>query len=369
MSKTRLLFIDNLRIVLTALVVLHHLAITYGAPGGWYYNESQAEFPAIIPMAMFVASNQAFFMGMFFFISAFFIVPSLQRKGTKRFISDRLIRLGLPTLLFYFLVSPFTVFIRDRFIEHQDISFVELLQKGWGMSFGPMWFVEALLLFTVVYLLFRKLISKIKLSFPSTLQIILAALTVGLGQFLIRIEIPVGVSHEFTNFQFPFFLQYVFLFPLGIIAWQNNWMDAVNSKMGWRWFVFAQVLILVGFPILFILGGATEMGTGAFMGGLTWQCFAYAVWEQLLCFALIIGLLGIFKKRLNRQGEFARQLSGSAYGTYVFHTPILVAISALFLDFQIPQILKLIVLAPITLVACFGFAWLVKQMPGVKNVL
>lgn len=369
MSKQRLFYIDNLRIVLIALVVLHHLSITYGAPGGWYYNESQAEFPAIIPMSMFVATNQAFFMGMFFFISAFFIVPSLARKGNKTFIIDRLIRLGIPTVIFYFLISPFTVFIRNRFIQYSEDTFIEHLQNGSGMSFGPMWFVEALLLFTAVFLLVRLLKWKIKVKFPSTGLILLSAFLVGLGQFLIRIKIPIGNSHEFTNFQWPFFLQYIFLFLLGIIAWQNKWMEHINSKMGWRWFAFAQVLIFVGFPVLFILGGAVEGDTDVFMGGLTWQCFAYAIWEQMLGFSLILALFGIFKKRFNNQGKYAKQLSESAYGVYIFHTPILVGISVVFINFEIPQLLKLIVLAPIALCVCFLLAWLVKQIPGVKKVL
>jgi len=57
MNQSRLLYIDNLRIFLISLVVLLHLNITYGAPGDWYYNESEAEFPAVLFMAMFNATN------------------------------------------------------------------------------------------------------------------------------------------------------------------------------------------------------------------------------------------------------------------------------------------------------------------------
>lgn len=113
MNQSRLFYIDNLRIFLISLVVLHHLSITYGAPGGWYYNESEAGFPEVLFMSMFVATNQSFFMGMFFMISAFFIIPSLERKGTGKFITDRLLRLGIPLLVFYFLLNPLTVFIRN----------------------------------------------------------------------------------------------------------------------------------------------------------------------------------------------------------------------------------------------------------------
>lgn len=146
-------------------------------------------------------------------------------------------------------------------------------------------------------------------------------------------------------------------------------MEQITIKIGWRWFAFAQALIFIGFPVLFLLGGAAENGTEKFMGGFTWQCFSYTIWEQLVGFSLILGLFGIFKKRFNNQRSFAKKLSESAYGVYVFHTPILLAISSLFLNWQIPQLLKFIVLAPIALVSCFLIAWLAKQIPGVKRIL
>ena len=36
MRKARLFFIDNLRILLIALVIMVHLSVTYGGVGGWY---------------------------------------------------------------------------------------------------------------------------------------------------------------------------------------------------------------------------------------------------------------------------------------------------------------------------------------------
>ena len=35
-TKNRLLYIDNIRILLISLIVLLHLVITYGGPGDWY---------------------------------------------------------------------------------------------------------------------------------------------------------------------------------------------------------------------------------------------------------------------------------------------------------------------------------------------
>src|SRR5271170_3762294 len=93
----RAYYIDRIRVVLTALVVLHHSAITYGAPGGWYYRElpTTASITGIL-FTFFVSLNQAYFMGFFFLIAGYFTPASYDRKGPLRFAVDRLIRLGIP---------------------------------------------------------------------------------------------------------------------------------------------------------------------------------------------------------------------------------------------------------------------------------
>jgi glucan biosynthesis protein C len=54
-------------------------------------------------MTLFVAINQAFFMGFFFTLSSYFRPGSLDRRGAGRYLTDRLKRLGIP-MLFYALV-------------------------------------------------------------------------------------------------------------------------------------------------------------------------------------------------------------------------------------------------------------------------
>jgi hypothetical protein len=173
----------------------------------------------------------------------------------------------------------------------------------------------------------------------------------------------------FTNFQFPFFVQYAFLFVIGIIAYQNNWFNSITFATAKKWLITAQILIFIGFPLLFILGGAAESGGDKFMGGFSWQSLGYAIWEQLTGISLIIGLLGLGKKYLNNQGILAKNLSDSAYGVFVFHAPVIVAIAAIFAGWTIFPPIKFIVLSPGALLACFLVAGLLKRIPGVNKVL
>lgn len=368
-STSRLFYIDNLRIFLISLVVLLHFNITYGAPGDWYYNESEAGFPEIIIQTMFNMTNQAFFMGMFFFISAFFTAASIKRKKTGRFLKDRLIRLGIPLVVFYFLLNPLTNFIHYHFIKHEAVTFVGFLTNPHAWGFGPMWFVETLLIFTFIYLLVFNREKTIKMKFPGTGKLILAALVVGLTQYIIRIWLPVGWSLPHSGLQFPFFIQYIVMLVFGVIAYNNNWLEAISFKSAIRWFIFAQLMIWLVLPAVLYIGGK-ENGVEAFVGGGTWQSFAWAIWEQLVCVAMIIGLFGLAKRYFNKQGVLAQQLSGSAYGVYIIHPPVIVGLSALFVGWQnINQLLKFLVLAPVALLVCFSLAWLTRQVPGVKKVV
>jgi len=372
--KDKLYFIDNLRIFLIALVILHHLSITYGAPGGWYYKEAEIQDLSILLFAMFTATNQSFFMGMLFMISAYFIAPSLTRKGPRKYLADRLIRLGIPLLFFYFLINPLTSFLVRN--QHSDSDLFSshdiMLRKSFG--FGPMWFVETLLYFTILFLIYKSLVkneeeTNIKHPFPGNISIMLFILGTGCLTFIVRIWLPIGWVFQPLELQFPHFIQYVFLFIIGIAAWQNNWLNQISYHHGKRWFCFAQVLIWIGFPLLLVLGGAVGGNPDVFVGGFHWQAFGYAIWEQAIGSALIIGLIGIFKEKLITQGKMAEALSGSAYTVYVFHAPVLVFLTLLLADIQLNPIFKFIIAAPIALTVNFSFAYFIRKLPLARRIL
>lgn len=371
----RLFYVDNLRIFLISLVVLHHLAITYGGPGGWYYVENEPDSFSIFPFTLFLASNQSFFMGMFYMISAYFTAMSLSNKNTGKFISDRLIRLGIPLLIFYFIINPLTIFVLLRFAHGEDIRLIPWFLEHHGFGFGPMWFVEVLLIFTFGYVLYNAIflgknsISKSEKKFPKGYQIILAALILGVINFMIRTKLHLGWEIKHTGIQIPFFTPYVFLFIIGIVAYRKNWLDTITYSIGIRWFLFAQIMILIIFPLNMIFGLGSSGELDAFTGGWTWQSLSYSLWEPVTGFSLIIGLTGIFKKKLNSQNKLARQMSLSAYTVYVIHPLVLVSIGAFFKNFELYHFIKFIILAPVALIVCFVFASLIRRIPYVNKVM
>jgi hypothetical protein len=103
-------YIDCLRSVMIALVILGHTALTYGASGLWFYHElpPSATLSSMI-LTLFCVTNQAYLMGFLFLLAGYFTPGSLERKGYARFLNDRFLRLGLPLLAFSLFLGPLTV--------------------------------------------------------------------------------------------------------------------------------------------------------------------------------------------------------------------------------------------------------------------
>ena len=369
---SRIFFIDNLRIFLIALVVLHHLSITYGAIGGWYYKEVEGDLFTTVILTMFTASNQSFFMGFFFLISAYFTRISLERKTVGTFVKDRLVRLGIPLIVFFFVLSPLTNFIKVKFGDGVDIDLFEFVKQYHGIGFGPLWFVEALIYFSLIYAGYRWLSGRKAgapsepRKFPKPTIIALYALGISALSFVVRLWFPLGSELGYTGFQLPYFPQYIALFFAGLLFAKYNWFDAITFRQGVKWFAVAQVFIIVVFPIFFMFGGDDSE---AFRGGWTWQSAVLCIWEQVTGFSLMIGLTGIFNEKLNKQGKLAQLLSGSAYAVFIIHAFVVVALSLIVKDWVVYPVLKFIVLTPFALFFCFGIGMFLKQIPGVNKVI
>ena len=166
----RLLYLDNLKVCLTVLVIFHHAGQAYGDGGGWAYHPSNpAEFMPWI--WHFFSVNAAFFMGLFFLISGYFVPTSFDKQGAKVFVQKKLMRLGIPLLLMGGLISA-------------------LSGKP---EIGHMWYIESLLVFCLVYALirqFRKPIDGKCSSKPTIIGLLIFGSVMGLGSYLIRLVSP-----------------------------------------------------------------------------------------------------------------------------------------------------------------------------------
>ncbi len=376
----RLLFVDNIRVFLTVLVLLHHLMITYAHTGGWPYLEGTPDFVTKAFGAWLCSVDQAYFMGLFLLISAYFVPGSYDRKGPGRFLRDRLIRLGIPLAVFSWVISP--LFVYALYPQNQRLPFfgffpVEYFRNGPLLGAGPLWFVETLLIFSLVYVGWRLLAparspmqarSAAEAQFPSNIVIAAFVLLLAAASFLVRLVFAMD-SYTFQplNLQIPFFAQYIALFVVGLVAYRRNWLIGLPDAVGRRWLWAGGVLVLL-WPVLAIALKAPQDDT-PIKGGWHWQAAAYALWEAAMCVSACIGLVYAFRRYLNGRGRLAGLLVPNAYTAYVIHAPVIVAVALAFRYVALYPLLKWGVVALVAVPLCFALSILVRRLPYADHVL
>ncbi len=370
---TRAYYIDRLRVLLTMLVIFHHSAIAFGASGGWYYVSSQTAtgVPQMI-LSLFMAIDQAFFMSFFFFISALLMPASFERKGFGTFLKDRLIRLGIPLVVYTLLINPVLIYGIHKYLGRETGSFLNFL---WIIDTrhpgpGPMWFVLTLLIFETVYGLIRRFTSGAKPErsekpLPSAIQIGLFILGTGIMAFVMRLFYPVGKN--FFGLQFGYFVLYMAMYVLGIVANRNNWVERFTLRQARPWFIVSLVAIPVVAIALSLSNSPEAMSN--FSGGLNLQALTYALWEPVICVGFCFFLLMYFRVNLNKSNEFVQKLSSDSYTAYIIHPLIVVGFTFLAEQVVMPPLARLAFVLVLGIPSCFLAARLIRRIPGMKRVL
>ena len=374
---SRMLFVDNIRVFLTILVILHHLMIIYAGTGNWPYMEGRQDVVVDGLGGWFCATNQAYFMGLFLLISAYFVPGSYDRKGTGRFLKDRLIRLGIPLALFSWVINPlfwYTFSSQNIGMPFWRYFPAEYFKSGELIGHGPLWFVEVLLIFSLVYVLWRLLTRgrptqpAVEAHFPINGAIALFALLLGVAGFLARVAFPIdGYTFRPLNLQFGFFVQYIALFVVGLIAYRRNWLLSLPDKAGRLWLRIAVLLILLWAPMMVVNGAIND--NESFKGGWNWQALLYALWESFLCISMCIGLIYAFRRTFNQRGKIAGFLVPNAYTAYIIHAPVITYLAFAMRGVMLYPLLKWALVALVAVPLCFGLSWLIRRLPYTDRVL
>jgi surface polysaccharide O-acyltransferase-like enzyme len=364
----RLYYFDNLKALMIILVVMLHAAVTYSGLGGWYYKENESvDMGSTMFFAFFQTFTQAYFMSMFFMISGYFTRRSLERKGAALFLRGRLFRLGVPLLIYIFILHPISVKLAHPDIDLLDYYREGIVQLHFFSWTGPLWFVEALLIFNIIYLLIRSIPARrAMISFElNTKSIILLILLITAMAFSARLVYPIG--SDVLNLQFGFFAAYIVMFFTGIAAYKHGVFEKLDYKTGIRWLIISLAIGMPLWLLIIFFGGPLE-GNLDIEGGMNWPAFFYALWESFFCVTFIVALTGIFKHRYNTQNRLQQFLSDHAFGVFVFHAPVLIGISMLMKDVVLYPILKFAVVSFLAITASFLVSWLVRQLKPLRMI-
>ncbi len=379
-QSKRLLFVDNLRILLICGVLVQHISDTYGSAGSWMYRDpATADTFTSTFLTALNSIGMAAGMGFFFLLAGYFTPRSYDRKGGTSFLRDRIIRLGLPWLVYSLLLEPLVVYIAKGLPGSFWSFYPTYLHWVDSIADGPIWFVELLLYFSILYAAWRALARSRPQAasgtgtVPGYRAIFGFILGLGLLSFVVRIWWPQYYQPSPFNLPAGYLLQYVCFYVLGIVAYRRNWLFTLTPRMGRDWSLIALLATLpfYGVAIPYVLGGGTAGGQPGIelAGGFHWLSFAYALWESFVIVGVCIGLLVLFRTRLNHQGRLAKGLAASVYTVYLIHPLVLVGFSYAFHVVTLYPLLKWGIAVLITIPLCFLISGVIRKIPLLNRAL
>ena len=371
-TKQRLIYLDNLKIVLIAGVIACHATLIYGPGDGWLgYHEGHPGILETLILGIPGMLGGLFWLGVFFLIAGMFVPKSLQKKDAWKFSQERIIHLGIPLVVYALVVMPLL-----KYVVVRDLG--QTTQPAWSWGFdhilplyaGPLWFVGALMIFSVAYAIYDKLWSgRPKGDATITLRgMVLLAVAIAALSFLFRLVWPI-YSDQFLGLHLWQWPQYVLLFWAGAWAAERGWptlSDRVWRRCGYAILALA---VLGSLVILTAYKGVLPSDPGLYSGGWHWESLLASAIEGALAVVAPFWLLGYFRRHVSSMFPVGKQLIRSYYGAYVIQAPVVMGLALAVRGLAISTELKFLVVAPLGIVASFTLAYYFVQLPGVNRIL
>ena len=376
-AKSRNLSLDRARTFLTLVVLLHHAVIPYT-----YFGHTDAK--SWIGFDMIVLATDSFFMAMFFFLSGLFVWPGITRKGPRNYLSDRLLRLGLPFVICAFTIIPIAYYaISLR--QHPEVGFASFwwntITVGPWES-GPVWFLWVLFGFDLVACLLYRLspnlldpINRLSLHGrvrPTVFFAVMFAVTAAL-YIPGRIYYGPGSWFEFGPFsvQHGRVLLYAtyFFFGAGIGAQYLDRgllaADGQLAKSTWKW----MILTLVPYCLMWVLIYIKREILGNPVRLPDWYEGSYGFFFALFSVAIMFLILACFLRFKQSGWSILDPMQPDAYGMFLVHYPIVLWLQYWLFDYDLPAIVKATVAFVVTVILSWAATAALRKIPGATRVL
>ena len=366
-AAARLPFLDNVKVFLTALVVLHHCACAFGAcgEGSWYLIVKGGGGPRAFRLCVktFVTWNQAYFMSLFFFISAYFVPTSYAKGGWPPFQANKRRRLLVPALAVLLVVSPLTTLVAGNLT--------------YAPSPGVGWYLWWLLLFDVVYVSFQ--------TAPPVDEALAEALTgadaptAARGPLLLSTVFRIGAGIGICGFALLPFLVLTkgsfasmpvsigsvtcdfLMFYLGLEAKKQGWLERPLTEQ-----LDVHPLALLSFVAIEAAGMAVaSLDVDKF--GLVLVLLA-----GMFCLDMSLLTLLVFQRWGNVETRATRFLARGAFGVYLLHPLVVTAATRVYLQLAgdgVNYPLGFGFTAVVSLLVVWPLAYSLAQLPGLRAVL
>jgi peptidoglycan/LPS O-acetylase OafA/YrhL len=359
LARGRLPWVDNLKVAVIAGVVVVHAAMAYVIDADWYYMERTTSELWLALVGLPGLLGGVFALGPLFLLGGVFAAASLARRGPGGFVHARLLRLGVPLVLFVAVITPLTNYLGDLAQGERPRLWPYLAPGSEDRDAGALWFVAALLTFSLGYAAWRWWRPAGGSGAVRPGQLLLAAAVIAVGSFAVRLRWPFDAA-TFLDFRWGRWPQGAALFTLGVLWGEGGWRGQIPVAWSRRCGrVAAAGLAAAG---LLVAGTSTAGGDlDSLYGGWHWPSLAFVVLEGIVAVAVSLWLVAWFRRRWSQQGRLAERAGRGAYAAYLLHPPVLVLVSFAARPLPLPPEAKFLLVAAVGVVAVFAVGWAVTR--------
>ncbi|WP_252856821.1 acyltransferase family protein [Photobacterium angustum] len=297
----------------------------------------------------FVIINASFFMSLFFFISAYFVIPSIERKGAGKFMLDKLKRLGIPTLITLLVIFPMMS------LDYATSNIKGIFLTG-NIDLGVTWFCWTLIVFSGVFALCSQITSGSQKSFvdkpiPAIWKILLFAIIMIPFNFF-GLYMMEALGSNFLGFHLlKFFPMYISMFYFGILAYRYQWLDKLERKHA-----FLGILMWVAGLFIYKVASAYGLNGEVAMRGFT-------------VIGMSMFLLYSFKKLCNTKGRWSSMLTRTAFAAYVVQLYPMKLTADFYQSFMTQSpLVNFVVIAIPSVIGSFAIGYLICKTPILKRI-
>jgi peptidoglycan/LPS O-acetylase OafA/YrhL len=366
-DERRLVFIDALRVAAIVFVIIHHAAQAYGPTGGFWPVHDRAQSDWFTP---FYTANAAFGMGLMFALAGYFVPPSYDQKGARRFLRGRWLRIGIPLASIVVLLHlPLAYVLAGMPPPLQFLG--SLYERGWQPIYLHLWFVAHLLLYCLAYTAWRQVTGLLdlgsrKVPLPSHAGIVCFIVMLSLITWLVRIWYPVDrwVPFLWIMPAEPAHLpQYIAFFTAGVVAYRGAWFRRMPTGDGLVWLAVGMITA-GGIYIAYALGW-WKMAPG----GLSLESLMRSSWETVIAVGLSVGLIVAFRELFVGSNGSVEVMAAASFGAYILHPAIIVALQATVTNAPLVAFAKFAVVSLLGTIVSFFIAHVAARVPGVRAIL
>jgi glucans biosynthesis protein C len=300
-------------------------------------------------------------MQLMFFLSGLFVWPSLVRKGARRFLYDRLLRLGMPFVLGVSLLMPLA-FYPVYCVMAADLSWPAFWSHWIALPFwpsGPMWFLWFLLVLNLVaasmYWVapcsgeFLAQLSSKRAAQPGRFFIALAGVSALAYVPLAAVFTPWEWVHfgplEFQPALAPQYVLYFFA-GLAVGAYElDRGLLGPDGMLVRRW-AFCLIGMWISFALWIAPTWVMVSEQGMALPGLQ---IAGDLGFVLFGASACLGLAATFLRFAAARWPIFDSISENAYGIYIFHYVFVIWTQYALLGVSLPAIIKGVIVFTVTL--------------------